>query len=174
MYTSIKEYASSRGISYEVVRRQMKRYANELEKFTTKQGRQTYLNDQGVEFLDQHRAPKTLVVEYPDNELKDEIERLRAQIEHYRDTIDRLNATIIEKDKEQSQLIEDKTRYQTLLEIRDNEHAQLEQAQKELTESRSDLKHTALELENVKAELKEKADEVGRFKKTLFGLYRRS
>ena len=106
MYTSIKEYASSRGISYEVVRRQMKRYANELEKFTTKQGRQTYLNDQGVEFLDQHRAPKTLVVEYPDNELKDEIERLRAQIEHYRDTIDRLNATIIEKDKEQSQLIE--------------------------------------------------------------------
>ena len=56
MRLTIKEYASSRGVSYEAVRMQLKRYGQQLDGFIERQGRTQYLTDEAVAFLDSKRA----------------------------------------------------------------------------------------------------------------------
>lgn len=58
---SIKDYAADRGVSYEAVRRQVKRYKAELEGHVIQKGRQQFLDDFAVAFLDEHRAAQPMV-----------------------------------------------------------------------------------------------------------------
>ena len=71
---SIKDYANSKGVSYEAVRRQVKRYKNELEGHLHKQGRTQYLDDEAVSFLDSKRAESPIILIQAGKE--DEIRRL--------------------------------------------------------------------------------------------------
>lgn len=59
---SIKDYAREAGVSYEAVRKQMKRYTEELEGHIHQQGRTQYLDDEAVAFLDQHRLDRPIVI----------------------------------------------------------------------------------------------------------------
>lgn len=82
---SIKDYASSRGISYEAVRQSIKRHTSELSDHLHKQGRKTLLDAEAVEILDQYRnnavtvQPQTTELENMEyiSNLKDEIIRLQ-------------------------------------------------------------------------------------------------
>jgi len=81
---TIKDYASSRGISYEAVRQSIKRHHSEVSEHLHKQGRKTLLDAEAVEILDRYRnntvtvQPQTNVeqLEYI-SALKDEIIRLQ-------------------------------------------------------------------------------------------------
>ncbi len=111
MEMTIKEYAESRKISYEAVRKQVKDYKKkELKNHITYQGRQAYLDDFAIDYLDQHRQKRNVVL-YPTNkEIEEEMTRLRNQIAKLQEELvnrtDRINALLEEK----TLLIEDKTR----------------------------------------------------------------
>lgn len=153
MYMQIKDYAMSRGITYEAVRRQLKQYAKDLEGHVTKKGKTYLLDDQAVTILDGHRINKTVVVEPTDNMVKDEVERLKAEI-------DQLKNQVIALQNDKIKYVEDKAKADALLLIADKEHDELEKTKQELTTARIEIANKDQELE--------------RYTKTIFGLYRRS
>ena len=142
--TTIKEYARSRGITHEAVRRQIKRYAEELDGHITIQGRTKYLDLAAVEFLDQHRLQKTVVVEPTEQE-----------IDRYRDEVERLNRILEEKNEkiisimsEVQDLIGYKAQNQLLLEQKNRDQEQLQEVRQELQETQTKLQETQKEVES--------------------------
>lgn len=71
---SMKDYATLHNISYEAVRKQVKRYETELQGHISKVGRTNYLDDEAVAFLDEKRSKNPIVI--VDEEKKDQIQRL--------------------------------------------------------------------------------------------------
>lgn len=133
MEMTIKEYAESRKISYEAVRKQVKDYKKtDLKKHVVYQGRQAYLDDFAVDYLDQHRQKRNVVL-YPTNkEIEEEMTRLRNQIAKLQEELvsrtDRINVLLEEK----TLLIEDKAKSDARLMLADKEHDELEEAKQEL------------------------------------------
>lgn len=74
---SIKNYAKARNISYEAARKQVKRYAAELEGHIRTQNRTQYLDNYAVELLDSHRQSSPIVIMQQDKD--DELQHLRQE-----------------------------------------------------------------------------------------------
>ena len=74
---SLKEYAQNNRISYEAVRQQVVRYAEELGDHIIKDGRQQFLDEEAVAFLDGKRQKNPVVVYQASKD--EEIERLENQ-----------------------------------------------------------------------------------------------
>ena len=83
---SLKEYARVKSISYEAVRQQVARYRDELGEHLIKDGRQQYLDEAAVAFLDERRQKNPVVI-YQENK-DEELERLR---ENYQATLEALS-----------------------------------------------------------------------------------
>lgn len=76
---SLKDYAKNNNITYEAVRQQVNRYANELGGHIIRDGRQQFLDEEAVAFLDGKRQKNPVVIIQQD---KDEmIELLRREKE---------------------------------------------------------------------------------------------
>lgn len=74
---SIKDYAKSKNVSYEAVRKQVNRYKKELEGHISKVNRTQYLDDEAVALLDEKRQENPIIIIEAD---KDErIEQLEAE-----------------------------------------------------------------------------------------------
>lgn len=71
---SIKEYAKSKGVSYEAVRKQVARYEKELKDHVKKVNRTKYLDDEAVAFLDEKRADNPIII--MESSKDEEIQRL--------------------------------------------------------------------------------------------------
>ena len=98
MLMTIKEYAKEKGISYEAVRRQIKRYSKELEGHLSKDGRTTLLDEDAVKFLDGKRADNPVVVFEKSKD--EEIEQLRLEKENLLIRVAELqNLLLVEKEK---------------------------------------------------------------------------
>lgn len=74
---SLKDYAKSKKISYEAVRKQVARYKNELEGHISKIHRTQYLDDAAIKFLDEKRAINPVAIIQIDKD--EEIERLKEE-----------------------------------------------------------------------------------------------
>ena len=74
---SIKDYAKQKGVSYEAIRKQIKRYDAELEGHLIKQNRFLMLDDEAVQFLDGKRSENPVIV-YEQNK-DEELEQLRQE-----------------------------------------------------------------------------------------------
>lgn len=72
---TIKDYAKQKGVSYEAIRKQIKRYDKELEGHLVKQNRFLMLDDEAVRFLDGKRSENPVIV-YEQNK-DEELEQLR-------------------------------------------------------------------------------------------------
>ena len=59
---TIRDYADSHHITYEAVRRQIARYSDELGEHVIVKGNRKYLDDFAVEFLDDHRQDRPIIV----------------------------------------------------------------------------------------------------------------
>ena len=134
MGVTIRQYAKSRHVSYEAVRRQVQRYEKELEGHTEKKKQAVYLDDEACDFLDTHRQKRSVVIS--DDNSKAEIELLQLQIDRLQKEKEELKDKIISLQDQQKflddktmKLLEDKTRSETLYEV---EHKELEQAKQEL------------------------------------------
>ncbi|WP_303814887.1 hypothetical protein [Acidaminococcus timonensis] len=74
---TIKDYAKQKGVSYEAIRKQIKRYEDELEGHLVKQNRFLMLDDDAVRFLDSKRSENPVIV-YEQNK-DEELEQLRKE-----------------------------------------------------------------------------------------------
>jgi len=74
---SIKEYARINNVSYEAVRQQVARYREDLGEHVVKDGRQQFLDDVAVAFLDERRQKNPVVMYQADKD--EELERLREE-----------------------------------------------------------------------------------------------
>ena len=74
---SLKDYAKQKNISYEAVRQQIVRYASDLEGHIIKDGRQQFLDNEAVAFLDAKRKKNPVAIYQLEKD--DEIERLENQ-----------------------------------------------------------------------------------------------
>ena len=72
---TIKDYAKQKGVSYEAIRKQIKRYEDELEGHLVKQNRFLMLDNEAVQFLDSKRSENPVIV-YEQNK-DEELEQLR-------------------------------------------------------------------------------------------------
>lgn len=59
---TVREVAEMFHVSYEAVRKQIKRYKNELEGHIFKQGRTQLLDDEAIAFLREHRESNPIIV----------------------------------------------------------------------------------------------------------------
>lgn len=76
----IKEYAESKNISCEAVRKKIRFYRDELGEHVYKKGRAQYLDDTAIEFLDEHSVEKPVVVY--DAQKDEEIKGLQVENKH--------------------------------------------------------------------------------------------
>lgn len=111
---TIRDYAKTRNVAYESVRKQVKRYSKELKGHTVKDGA-TMLDDFAVEFLDKHRMKRDVnVIQEPDaQETQQEITNLRAEIEQLKQKLVDAQTEIINAKNE---TLATHAKYQELLE----------------------------------------------------------
>ena len=147
---SLKDYAAEKNISYEAVRQQVVRYKNELGSHVIKDGRQQFLDEEAVAFLDSKRQknPVAIIQQSKDEaiaSLRDEREQLLRKIAAQADEISKLSQWKADKalaiaEADQTKLLLDNTRAEL-------DHIKEEQAAKELA--------FAQELEEVRAQAKD-------------------
>ena len=154
---SIQEYATKQKVSYEAVRKQIKRYSKELEGHITKQNRKQYIDDFAEKFLTEKRQQSPIIiVEQSKNE---ELAETKAQIENMKTTIMELQAQLnnskdmlLELQNEKMTLIEERGKNQLLLEMKEKSEQELQEAKTKITEMEK---------------------EVNSYQKTIFGLYKK-
>ena len=89
---SLKDYAAQNNISYEAVRQQIVRYKDELGPHIIRDGRQQFLDEEAVAFLDSRRMknPVAIIQQSKDEAieaLRLENERLRRKLEDVQDRV---------------------------------------------------------------------------------------
>lgn len=175
---TIKDYATSKGISYEAVRRQILRYSDQLKGHITVQNRTQYLDEWAVNFLSERRRQSPIVVVHEDQ--AEEIETLKQQVSSLRAALEKAHAEILayrEKDiAAQYELLEAKKQL-LLLEMKEEEHRETVQKLKD-TETELMRVNVQKELDQQRLEeLRKQRDaaqaEAGSFQKSLFGFYRK-
>lgn len=96
---SLKDYAKQNNISYEAVRKQVVRYADELGAHIIRDGRQQFLDEEAVTFLDAKRQKNPVAIIQMD---KDE------RIEDLQRQLDVAKNLIIELQEERNKLKDEK------------------------------------------------------------------
>lgn len=140
---TLKEYAVSRGITYEAVRQMIKKLEPEITSHISKQGRTRVIDRNGVQLLDDRRKGSSVSVTRSD---------ARTDVLEASQTIDQLKNEIILL---QRQLLEART---DVLEARENV-ARLE-AYADISKSQE-------------AKIERLESELGQYHKTIFGLYKK-
>ncbi len=100
---TIREYAKKNNISYEAVRKQVKRYGAELADSIVKKGRTKYLTDDAILFLDEKRKKNPVIVVAKDKD--EQIEALKQENKNLLLQITSLQAQLIEE-KEKVNLLQ--------------------------------------------------------------------
>ena len=196
---TIKQYAESQNVTYEAVRKQIVRYADDLKDHIARKGRTQYLDTWAVEFLTKRRRENPVILLSQDKDeaietMKQEIESLKAQLmtaqnELLKSQDERLKAQdrIIELQDEAKKTLEDRARYTALLEDNEAKAKRLKEAEDreaELTrqvEERDgqirtiqtetdDLRKT---IEDLQKERDEAQKEAQSFTRSIFGFYRK-
>ena len=92
---SLRDYAKEKHVSYEAIRKQVVRYKDDLGDHIIVDGRQQFLDEYAVAFLDERRKKNPVVVYHQEKDetieaLKQEVARLLRKQEDLRDQIDDL------------------------------------------------------------------------------------
>lgn len=154
---SLKEYAKNNHISYEAVRQQVVRYAEELGEHLIKDGRQQFLDEDAVAFLDGKRQKNPVVIYQTGKD--EEIERLEGENKALLRKIAMLQEELL-KVKDEHLALSEKSIQLALLEA-DNEAARsrAEQAEERARAAEQDRVATEEALEQMRQEAKKRAEE---------------
>lgn len=79
---TLKDYAKQNNVSYEAVRQQVTRYVDELGEHIVRDGRQQFLDEEAVAFLDTKRQKNPVVIVQQNKD--EEIEELKNLVENLR------------------------------------------------------------------------------------------
>jgi len=113
---TIKDYAKQKGVSYEAIRKQIKRYEEELEGHLVKQNRFLMLDDEAVQFLDGKRSENPVIV-YEQNkdeeleQLRQENKMLLIQMNTVQDQLGKVQQKLIAEMSVTQQLTQEKVQY---------------------------------------------------------------
>ena len=161
---TLKQYAESKGISYEAVRKQVNRYQEELKGHIVVKNRTQYIDQWAVDFLSERRreSPIVLVTETQQeqiDQMTEQIETLKAQLLAAQNELLSAKDQIINLQVETRQLLETKASYENLLE----DH---EQQKEKLT--RATVQH-----EEDQKRIEELQREANSYQRSIFGFYRK-
>ncbi len=136
---SLKDYAKQNNISYEAVRQQVVRYKDDLAEHIIRDGRQQFLDDEAVAFLDSKRQKNPVAIIQMDKD--EQIEALRNEKE----------ALLIKLASVQDELLQEKNKVQALIDEQKGQIALLEadnEAQRvKAAEAEKTIQETRIELE---------------------------
>ena len=191
---TLKQYAEEHKISYEAVRKQVIRYAEELSDHIIKQDRTQYLDPWAVKFLTERRRESPIVLmnmdQSEENErLKEEVESLRVKLMTAQNELLKEKDRIISLQDEAKKTLEDRARYTALLE----ESKAKDEKLKEMTGQVGDLSRQIeekdgqirtiqtetddlrrqVEEDRKKIERDEAQNEAQSFTRSIFGFYRK-
>lgn len=182
---TLKQYADDQGISYEAVRKQVIRYAEELSDHIITQDRKKYLDQYAVKFLTERRRESPIILMNMDqNEenqrLKEEIESLRVKLMTAQNELLKEKDRIISLQDEAKKTLEDRARYTALLEESKAKDEKLKEMtghiQKIQTEAdglRRQSEEDQKKIEDLSRERDEAQKEAQSFTRSIFGFYRK-
>ena len=182
---TIKQYAESQNVTYEAVRKQIVRYADDLGEHIVRKNRTQFLDDWAVDFLTERRKENPVIIVNQDK--TEEIESLRSQVETLRvQLLNAQNELLKEKDRvislqdEARKTIEDRAKYTALLEdskVKDEKLKeagdQIETLRKEKEEDQRKIEEIRKEADDLRKERDEAQAEAQSFTRSIFGLYRK-
>lgn len=139
---TIREYARKNNVSYEAIRKQIKRYENELKEHIIKQNRTQFLDEVAVEILDRHRGESHIVIVNQDTSsklqlLEEENKNLLVKVAAQADKISQLSEKLKNKTEEMTSLLLEDKEKTLLLEQKKNQEEELERLKKELEAERN-------------------------------------
>nr|CDL65760.1 unnamed protein product [uncultured bacterium] len=123
---SIKDYAAQKNVSYEAIRKQIKRYENQLNGHLERIGRTLYLDDDAIAFLDEKRKKNPVVV------VKEDTERVVQGLYNENKQL-LIKITALQED-----LIEEKSKVQELQGLLLAEKEQVKQLQAQIIDAATD------------------------------------
>ena len=143
---SIREYAKKNNVSYEAIRKQVKRYETELKGHIHKQNSTHFLDDEAVAILDQHRQESPVVILNQDTsdrirQLEEENRNLLIKVAAQADKI----AELSEWKSEHAVMIAEANTNKLLLEEKTKQFDELKADNRQLTD---ELAITKQELEH--------------------------
>ena len=196
---TLKQYADDQGISYEAVRKQVIRYAEELSDHIITQDRKKYLDQYAVKFLTERRRESPIILMNMDqNEenqrLKEEIESLRVKLMTAQNELLKEKDRIISLQDEAKKTLEDRARYTALLEESkakdeklkemtgqvgdlsrqiEEKDGQIQKIQTEADDLRKQSEEDQKKIEDLSRERDEAQKEAQSFTRSIFGFYRK-
>lgn len=123
---SIKDYAAQKNVSYEAVRKQIKRYETQLDGHLERVGRTLYMDDDAVAFLDEKRKKNPVVV------VKEDTDRVVQGLYNENKQL------LIKITALQDELIEEKSKVQELQGLLLTEREQVKQLQAQMLDAAKD------------------------------------
>ena len=156
---TLRDYAKQNNISYEAVRKQVVRYQDELAGHLIKDGRQQFLDEEAVAFLDAKRQKNPVaIIQMDKNEQIEQLENENKQLLLKLATVQ--DALLAEKEKTR-QLLDEKKDQIALLEA-DNEAARVKtaQAEKEAQEASKRLSEERKQFEDEKHLLQQEIEQL--------------
>lgn len=166
---TIRDYAKENNVSYEAIRKQIKRYEDELNGHIIKQNRKQFLDDIAVAILDQHRRENPVIIVNQDTDfrlkqLEDENKNLLIKVAQQADKISQLNEDLKNKIEQMTSLMLENKEKTSLLEQKKDQAEEINQLKEQLDQEK---KEQLNEIEMLKNEL-EKQKNKGFFAR-LFG-----
>ena len=175
---TIKQFADSQGITYEAVRRQTVRYAEELSGHVIRKGRTQYLDEKAVEFLKERRRESPIVLQTIDQgeeigRLQEQLESLRTQLMSAQNKLLESQERIISLQEEAQKALEDRARYTALLEDNEAKEKKLQETEEELRRVEADRDDAVQRAQDLQTERDEAVRESKSYYKSWFGFYRK-
>ena len=169
---TLKQFADEQKISYEAVRKQVIRYAEDLSGHVVKKERTQFLDEFAVKFLKEKRRESPIILQTTDQ--SEEIDQLKREIESLRTKLMTAQERIIGLQDENKVMIETKIRYDYLLELHEDQKEQLQEARDQAAALRMKQEEDQREIEALRKERDEAQTEAQSFQRTIFGLYRKT
>ena len=152
---TIRDYAKENNVSYEAIRKQIKRYEDELNGHIIKQNRTQFLDDIAVAILDQHRRENPVIIvnqdtDYRLKQLEDENKNLLIKVAQQADKISQLNEDLKNKIEQMTSLVIENKEKTSLLEQKKDQAEEINQLKEQLDREK---KEQLNEIEKLKNEL---------------------
>ena len=168
---SLKDYAEQKRVSYEAVRQQVIRYKKELGNHIIRDGRQQFLDEEAVAFLDEKRQknPVTVIQQDKNGQIEALEEQLLMKTAAQADRI----AELSEWKAEKAVAIASAEQQKLLLEERTKRVEQLESTAKEALDKLQEAENAAREAEDKLRQAEERAQQLEEEMSRPLSLYER-
>lgn len=175
---TLRQFAKEKRITYEAVRKQVIKYAEELEGHIVTMDNTKYLDEYAQEFLSERRRMSPIVVKIEDAQADNG--EYQAQIEALKTELLQVQKKVIQLQEETRAGIEDRIKYQLLIADHEEQKRKLREAEDSIREKEEELRserEVTRDLKNKTEEQGQQIEELRReadsYVKSWFGFYRK-